>query len=99
MEDAHHKAVNDLCDVLLMLENRTEAYNFLKDLCTPQEINSLAERWRVCRLLERGDLSYREIHRETGASLTTIGRIARFLKDEPYHGYRTLLERLKKKKE
>ncbi len=94
MEDDHHKTV-DLCDAILQLENSTEVYNFLKDLCTPQEIMALSERWRVCQLLDRGKLSYREIHAITGASLTTIGRVSRFLKDEPYHGYQTILNKLK----
>ena len=96
MQDDHHKAINDLCKVLLLLEKKEEMYNFLKDLCSPQEIKALAERWRVCQLLAKGNLSYREIHRITGASLTTIGRVARFLKDEPYHGYLTGLKKIKK---
>jgi TrpR-related protein YerC/YecD len=85
-----------LCEALLLLETPDEAYNFLKDLCTPQEVNSITERWRVCQLLEAGDLSYRDIQQITGASLTTIGRVARFLKDEPYHGYRAVLNKMKK---
>ena len=91
----HDEHTVDLCDALLLLEDRNQAYNFLKDLCTPQEISSLTERWRVCQLLERGNLSYREIHTITGASLTTIGRVSRFLKDEPYHGYQTMLKKIK----
>lgn len=84
----------DLFQALLVLKNPEEIRNFLRDLCTPQEISALKERWRVCQLLERGDLSYREIHAKTGASLTTIGRVARFLKEEPYQGYRLVLDRL-----
>jgi TrpR-related protein YerC/YecD len=98
MEDDHHKNLDDLCAALLLLETTEEVRNFLHDLCTPAEISSLAERWRVCRLLANKDLSYREIHRATGASLTTIGRVARFLKDEPYHGYLTILNKLKRMK-
>jgi TrpR-related protein YerC/YecD len=96
MENKSHQAVNDLCEALLLLETKKEAYNFLKDLCTPQEIAALAERWKVCKLLNEGNLSYRDINRITGASLTTIGRVARFLKDEPYCGYANLLKKLKK---
>lgn len=94
MQEDHHKNIYELCDVLLLLETKEEAYNFLKDLCTPSEMTSLAERWKVCKLLSKGDLSYRDIHRLTGASLTTIGRVARFLKDEPYKGYLTLLKKI-----
>lgn len=78
----------------MLLKSKDEFHAFLKDLCTPQEINALQERWRVCQLLNLGTLSYREIHGITGASLATIGRVARFLKDEPYQGYKTVLNRL-----
>ena len=93
--DSKNHELADLCDAILLLKNKNEALNFLKDLCTPQEISALNERWKVCQLLERGNLSYREIHKLTGASLTTIGRVARFLKDESYHGYLTILQRIK----
>jgi uncharacterized protein YerC len=38
----------------------------------------MADRWAVVEWLQRG-LPYREIHRQTGVSVTTIGRVARFL--------------------
>lgn len=88
----------DLFEALLLLDTKQEAYDFLKDLCTPQEIAALTERWRVCQLLDAGELSYREIHAATGASITTVGRVARFLKDEPYLGYRTILDKIKRRK-
>jgi TrpR-related protein YerC/YecD len=96
MQDNSHGQI-DLADALLLLASTQEVNNFLKDLCTPQEINALRERWRVCQLLDAGNLSYREIHTLTSASITTIGRVARFLKDEPYNGYKTILERIKTK--
>ena len=96
MKNNHQKAIVDLCEALLLLETKEEAYNFLKDLCTPKEMSALAERWKVCKLLEKGDMSYRDIHIVTGASLTTIGRVARFLKDEPYHGYLAMLNKMGK---
>lgn len=91
---------NDIIDIfeaVLLLKSRDELCMFLKDLCTPQELNSLQERWKVCQLLHCGDFSYREIHKITGASLTTIGRVARFLKNEPYQGYKKLLDKLEGK--
>ena len=53
------------------------------------------QRWHVARLLDAGELSYREIHDETGVSTTTITRVARFLEQEPNQGYRLVLDRLK----
>ena len=94
MQDDH--ALVDLYQALLSLENEQQARNFIKDLCTPQEIASLQERWRVCQMLDKGTMSYRQIHARIGASLTTIGRVARFLKDEPHHGYRQVLNHFKK---
>ncbi len=94
----NYKNITDLSEALLLLSNKEEVHNFLKDLCTPQEINALQERWKVCQILADGDLSYREIHQITGASLTTIGRVARFLKTEPYHGYKKILHKIKTQK-
>ena len=64
----------------------------LRDLCTPSEIRTIAERWHVARLLDQGDSSYREIHDATGVSTTTIVRVARFLRQEPHQGYRRALD-------
>ena len=33
----------------------------------------------MARLLDEGELSYRDIHARTGVSVTTIGRVARYL--------------------
>jgi TrpR-related protein YerC/YecD len=79
---------------LVQVDNAQDMKQFLKDLCTPQELNALAERWRVCRLLSSQDLSYRQIHALTGASLTTIGRVARFLREEQNGGYVKLLQQI-----
>ena len=93
MSDSNHEQELSLCEALLGLKNADECKKFLKDLCTPQELSSMKERWRVCQLLARDDRSYREIHDETGVSLATIGRVARFLRDESYGGYRLILQR------
>ncbi|CAK8162421.1 Transcriptional regulator [Candidatus Xenohaliotis californiensis] len=97
MEDNYYNnSLHNLCSAMLLLETKNEMCSFLRDLCTPKELSAIAERWRVCKLLGHDNLSYREISHITGASLTTISRVARFLKDEPYHGYLTLLNKLKK---
>lgn len=85
----------DLPDALLALRTRAEAEAFLTDLCTPTEIRALAERWRVAQMLDAGELSYREIAESAKTSTTTVTRVARFLKDMPYNGYRRILDRLK----
>lgn len=87
-----------LSRALLELKTEQEYERFLKDLCTPAELKALQERWRVCQLLSLETYSYRDIHEITGASLTTIGRVARFLKDEPHKGYGIVLNRIRSKK-
>lgn len=83
-----------LADALTSLGNAGEMERFLIDLCTPAELRALSERWHVAKLLNEGELSYREINARTGVSTTTIGRVARFLNEEPHQGYRTALDRL-----
>ncbi len=85
----------DLAKALTSVETSEEMERFLVDLCTPAELRALSERWHVAQLLDAGGQSYRDINALTGVSTTTIGRVARFLKDEPHQGYRTVLDRQK----
>jgi TrpR-related protein YerC/YecD len=67
-----------LCEALLSLRNAGEMQAFLHDLCTPAELEALVDRWSVVPYLLDG-VAYREIHERTAVSITTIGRVARFL--------------------
>lgn len=78
------------------LSTPAEAAKFLKDIATPAEIEAFAERFRIAGMLNEGGHSYREIAAQTGASTTTIGRVARFLNDEPHGGYRLMFSKRKK---
>ncbi|MEO0975025.1 MAG: YerC/YecD family TrpR-related protein [Pseudomonadota bacterium] len=78
---------------ILSLRDAEECQRFFRDLCTPAELQALKDRWHVVGLLEEGE-AYRSIHARTGVSVTTIGRIRRFL-DEGFGGYRLARERLK----
>ena len=84
----------DLCSALLTPRDEQEMARLLADLCTPAEVRTLAERWHVARLLAGTDLTYRDIHEATGVSTTTIVRVARFLRQEPYQAYRLAMQRL-----
>lgn len=85
-------AERNLCVALAALETPEEVRAFLRDLCTPAELQAMADRWAVVEPLER-DVPYREIHRLTGVSVTTIGRVARFLMSGN-GGYATAARRL-----
>ena len=88
----------DLLDALLALKTREDAQAFLADLCTPAELRAFEERWRVAQLLDQGELSYRAIAEAAGASTTTVVRVARWLKEMPYGGYRRVLDRLARRR-
>lgn len=77
---------------ILTLRNEEECRRFFSDLCTPAELEALVDRWAVVAHLAEG-LPYRRIHELTGVSVTTIGRVARFL-TAGSGGYKTALERL-----
>jgi TrpR-related protein YerC/YecD len=90
-ERQQHDAEDALFEAVISLRNRSECRNFFKDLCTPAELQALVDRWQVVEYLEQ-ELPYRKIHDLTGVSVTTIGRVARFLSDG-FGGYRTAIER------
>ena len=87
------QAAADLYRAVLTLKTEAECRRFFEDLCTPAELEALIDRWSVVPLLDDG-LPYRRIHDETGVSVTTIGRVARFLMSGN-GGYRTVLARLR----
>ncbi len=71
-------AERNLYAAIAALQTPEECRAFLRDLCTAAEIQAMADRWAVVEWLQRG-LPYREIHRITGVSVTTIGRVAAYL--------------------
>ena len=77
-ESAPDQVEDSLCRALLALASVGEMRAFLRDLCTPAELEALIDRWSVVPYLLRG-MAYREIHERTAVSVTTIGRVARFL--------------------
>ena len=86
-----------LADALLTLKTREEMLAFLEDLCTIQELKSMAQRYEVAQLLEK-KLTYAVISEQTGASTATISRVNRSLVYGA-NGYRVALERMQKEEE
>src|SRR5712691_7899008 len=85
------KEMRELFETIVSLETKEEAERFFRDLCTLSELEAMAHRWQVARLLERG-LPYLEIAELTGASTTTVTRVAHWLKHGE-GGYRLALDR------
>jgi len=87
------KDVDQLFRTILSLKDLEECYLFFDDLCTINEIQSLAQRLEVARMLREG-FTYQKIEGETGASTATISRVKRCL-NYGNDGYEMTLERLK----
>jgi TrpR-related protein YerC/YecD len=87
------QAKKGLYRAILSLRSEAECEQFFSDLCTPAELEALADRWGVVTYLQEG-LPYRKIHELTGVSVTTIGRVARYFTTGK--GYQTVLKRLRR---
>ena len=85
---------DSLFEAILKLENIEECYAFFEDICTINEIKSLAQRLEVAKLLEQ-KITYIDIQQQTGASTATISRVNRCL-SYGSDGYKLILERIKK---
>lgn len=90
------KIQDDLTDQLfkgiLLLENLEECYAFFEDICTVNEIKSLAQRLAVAKMLQQ-KVKYTDITEQTGASAATISRVNRAL-SYGTDGYSNILKRL-----
>jgi len=84
-------AADSLYKAFLTLKKPDEVRQFLLDLCTPSEVEAMVDRWWTASLLRQGH-SYREISEITGVSVTTIGRVARYM-NMGEGGYRLALRR------
>ena len=90
------RQVDQLFKAILSLRDLEECYRFFDDLCTVNEIQSLAQRLEVARMLREG-YTYHKIETETGASTATISRVKRCL-NYGNDAYAMALDRIKKGK-
>lgn len=84
--------VNHLFEAIRCLKTEEECYQFFEDLCTVNELLSLAQRYEVARML-RDKSTYMEIAKKTGASTATISRVNRSL-NYGNDGYDMVFERV-----
>lgn len=92
MESLRTKLTDNLCKAILSLETEEECYKFFDDVCTIKEIQEIAQRLEVARLLKTGK-PYNDVAKITGASTATISRVNKCI-SYGSGGYRIVLERL-----
>ena len=86
-----NKDINELFEAILSLKNEEECYRFFEDICTVNEINAIAQRLQVAKLLSEKK-TYTEIEKQTRTSTATISRINKCL-NYGADGYKIVLER------
>jgi len=95
-ESSHQWPVNQLDELfatISSLRGQDQIRQFLRDLCTPGELEAMAQRWEVVQLLNEG-MPYLEISKRTGASTATVTRVAQWF----HHGEGGYLLALRKQK-
>ncbi|MDD2216081.1 MAG: YerC/YecD family TrpR-related protein [Eubacteriales bacterium] len=88
-----NKETDDLFKAVLLLETEDDCYRFFEDLCTIKEIQAMAQRFQVAKLLSEKK-TYSEIEKITTASTATISRVNRCLVYGA-DGYKGILKQLK----
>ena len=92
MKKLKTKEINKLYDAIVSIQERKECEEFLRDLLTETELNEVATRWLVARLLDKGT-TYIEIENITGLSSTTVARVHKWLKKSK-GGYVAMLDKI-----
>ncbi len=87
-----NESTEALFEAILLLKDVDECARFFEDICTIKELQSIAQRLEVVKLLS-DKKTYNEIETETGASTATISRINRCL-HYGADGYKLVLTRL-----
>lgn len=80
-----------LAKTLISIEKESDMQNFLRDLCTIEELDEISNRWEAVGLLDKG-IPYREVASKTGMSTTTVTRIAHWMKHGE-DGYKKALKK------
>ncbi|MEI6689447.1 MAG: YerC/YecD family TrpR-related protein [Thermoleophilia bacterium] len=83
-------AVEQLADVLVTIDEREAMLAFLRDVCSHNELSTLAQRLEVARLVDQG-VPYAEVARQLSASTATVTRVAQWLRHGE-GGYRAVLD-------
>ena len=84
--------IDELAKAMLRLDTQEEAYRFFEDIFTVKELQAVAQRLAVARLLKE-KVTYQDIAEQTGASTATISRVNRSL-SYGAGGYQLVLDRL-----
>lgn len=72
MRDKEH--YKELFELILNLKNYDEVESFISDILTPQELDAVAERWQIVKMLLEGKHSQRDIAEKLSVAIATVTR-------------------------
>lgn len=81
-----------LFKAIMSLESTDECYKFFEDLCTVNELISMAQRFHVARDLYDGK-TFLQIEAQTGTSSATISRVNKCF-NYGSGGYKMIIEKI-----
>src|SRR5947207_12513012 len=90
------KQHRELFGAIASLRKPDEVERLLRDLCTRSELDAMAHRWEVAKLLDEG-LPYLEVARRARASTTTVTRVSQWL-HRGEGGYELALRRRRRRR-
>jgi len=79
MSENLHEEINELFELIVSINNVEDCKDIFDDLCTYNEINSMAQRLKAAKLLNQG-ATYEEIIKKTDISSATLSRVSRCVK-------------------
>lgn len=94
MKQLKNAYMDDFFKAVLTLENVDECYKFFEDVCTVKELEAIAQRFTVAKMLTDKKV-YSEIVEAVGASTATISRVNRSL-SYGANGYELVFSRMEK---
>lgn len=94
MKQLKNAYMDDFFKAVLTLENIDECYKFFEDVCTVKELEAIAQRFTVAKMLTDKKV-YSEIVDAVGASTATISRVNRSL-SYGANGYELVFSRMEK---
>ena len=72
--------IKEMSESIKQMKSKNEIYNFLLEILTASEVETLSKRWRILKMLKAGK-TQREIAKELNVSLCKVTRGAKILKN------------------
>lgn len=74
-------SISEIAAKIKALNSKDEVYNFLLEILTESEVETLSKRWRILKMLKEGK-TQREIAKELSVSLCKVTRGAKIYKNK-----------------